>query len=461
MIQVNSNIQASDLLPGCGQLWGLALAKIPRIAAAFPPGSPTPVITKSGAYIPQGWTEWTQGFQYGSALLTFEATGEASLLEAARTAIGAAMPPHVTHFGVHDHGFNNVSTYGNIRRLMLENKIPLHDGELTACELALKASAAVQAMRWTAAADGRGYIYSFNGPHSLFSDTIRSLRSLALGIQLNHRVLAENDDVVDLTERLLTHARTTAEYNVYYGEGRDAYDQAGRVVHESIFNVNDGRYRCPSTQQGYSPFTTWTRGLAWIMLGFAEQLEFLDTLSDERLRPYGGRAEVDAWMMRAAAATCDFYLSQTPADGVPYWDTGAPGLALLGDYLQRPAEPFNDYEPVDSSAAAIACQALLRLGRRLQGQPDRAQGDRYWQAGLTVLKTLFEEPYLAIDPAHDGLLLHTLYHRPRDWDHIPDGAKSPHGEACMWGDYHLLEAALYVQRIANGEPDYAFFSPVD
>ena len=29
----------------------------------------------------------------------------------------------------------------------------------------------------------------------------------------------------------------------------------------------------------------------------------------------------------------------------------------------------------------------------------------------------------------------------------------------MWGDYHLREAALYVQRLARGEPYYTFFSP--
>ena len=66
----------------------------------------------------------------------------------------------------------------------------------------------------------------------------------------------------------------------YYGEGRDSYDVRGRVAHESIFNMNDGDYRCPNSQQGYSPFTTWTRGLAWIMCGYAEQLEFLDICRD-------------------------------------------------------------------------------------------------------------------------------------------------------------------------------------
>ena len=79
-------------------------------------------------------------------------------------------------------------------------------------------------------------------------------------------------------------------------------------------------------------------------------------------------------MLRAAQATCDFYLEHTPTDGIPYWDTGRPGLSQLGDYLARPADPFNEHEPVDSSAAAIACQGLLRLGRRLNGGRGQAAG---------------------------------------------------------------------------------------
>ncbi|MCA9261325.1 MAG: hypothetical protein KDA61_19050, partial [Planctomycetales bacterium] len=299
--------------------------------------------------------------------------------------------------------------------------------------------------------------YSFNGPHSLFSDTIRSLRALAIGRQLGHVVLAENDAQIDLLDRLFKHAHATANFNVYYGEGRDLYDVWGRVVHESVFNVNDGAYRCPSSQQGYSPFTTWTRGLAWVMLGYAEQLEFVETLDDEVLLSYGGRAEIDAMMLRAARASCDFFIDDSPADGVPYWDAGAPGLVHLGDYRSRPADPFNSHEPVDSSAAAIACQGLLRLGHvlRRRGEADLAQ--RYWQAGLTTLRTLLDEPYLAVDADHDGLLLHTVYHRPRQWDFIPEGAQVPCGEACQWGDYHLLEACLYLQRIARDDAYYAFF----
>ncbi|QDT01238.1 glycoside hydrolase family 88 protein [Adhaeretor mobilis] len=467
MIQIDEQLTPKLLQPACKSLWQLAEQKLPRIAAAFPPGEPTPVITRAGKYTAQGWTEWTQGFQYGGCILTFEATGNEELLGMAYRGVWEAMPAHVTHFGVHDHGFNNVSTYGNLRRLMLEGKIPRDQAQLHAYEIALKASAAVQAMRWSPTHQhnqaGGGFIYSFNGPHSLFSDTIRSLRVLSLGHQLGHRVLSENDEAVDLLGRLIAHARATAEWNVYYGgdsenQKRDAYDLRGRVVHESIINPNDGRYRCPSTQQGYSPFTTWTRGLAWVMLGFAEQLEFLDTLTDEVLTQHGGRETIVDMMRTAAEATCDFYIEQTPTDGIPYWDTGAPGLVKLGDYRDRPAEPVNEHEPVDSSAAAIACQGLMRLGRWLSGQGETASGARYYQAGLSVLRTLLGEPYLATDEAHDGLLLHSIYHRPRDWDYIPEGSAIPYGESSMWGDYHLLEAALYVERLAEGEQYYTFFN---
>jgi hypothetical protein len=155
---------------------------------------------------------------------------------------------------------------------------------------------------------------------------------------------------------------------------------------------------------------------------------------------------------RAARATCDFYIHQASAlDGICYWDTGAPQLHRLGDWQSRAAEPFNDYEPVDSSASAIAAQGLIRLGHAL-GDAGRA----YTEAGLTVLARLLQEPYLSADAGHEGLLLHSTYHRPNGWDYAPPGAKIPCGESSMWGDYHFLEAMLLVARMADSVY-YTFF----
>ena len=109
---------------------------------------------------------------------------------------------------------------------------------------------------------------------------------------------------------------------------------------------------------------------------------------------------------------------------------------------------------MDSSAATIAAQGLLRLGNYLNSE---GEGRVYWQAGLTVLDTLLADPYLSEDDAHQGLLLHSVYHRPNGWDHIPADQKIPCGESSMWGDYHIREAALYVQRVADGKPGQHFF----
>jgi hypothetical protein len=65
----------------------------------------------------------------------------------------------------------------------------------------------------------------------------------------------------------------------------------GRTAHESVFNAKDGSFRCPNSQQGYSGFTTWTRGLAWAMCGFAEQLEWMATIEDLELDNLNPRAK--------------------------------------------------------------------------------------------------------------------------------------------------------------------------
>ena len=275
--------------------------------------------------------------------------------------------------------------------------------------------------------------------------------------QLGHRLMGEQDAKINLLHRLLQHAETTARYNIFFGKGRDIYDVRGRVAHESIFNLNDGSFRCASTQQGYSPFSTWTRGQAWVLCGYAEQLELFATLDEKEFLSSGGKAKVVRRFEEIAFAVSDFWLAETPTDGIPYWDTGAPGLSKMGDYRAHPADPFNDHEPVDSSAAAIAAQGLIRFGNYLKATKRHAPGNRYRNAGLTIAKHLFSEPYLSTDSKHEGLLLHSVYHRPNGWDYVPRGRKIPCGESSMWGDYHARELALMLLREATRKPYYEFF----
>ncbi|MFM7181915.1 MAG: glycosyl hydrolase [Verrucomicrobiales bacterium] len=453
MLKIDQKLAPADLSSALAEFWELSGQKIRLIDKEYDTAKGSPVFTVAGKYTTRGWTEWTQGFQFGSAALQFDTTGETWHHEYALRNTLELMAPHVSHFGVHDHGFNNVSTYGNLLRLMREGKAPLDEWQVRFHQLALKLTGAAQARRWTRTHGGGGFIYSFNGPHSLFVDTIRSCRALGVSWLLGHKAMDEGDVETDMLGRLIDHGRATAKYSVFYGEGRDSYDLWGRTAHECVFNTNDGKFRCPNSQQGYTGFTTWTRGLAWAMVGFAEELEFLRDLPPEKLAPYGGK-DIFAVFEKAARSTCDFFIANTPPDGIPYWDTGAPGLVHLGDYLDRPSEPDNDHEPIDSSAAAIGAQGLLRLGRYLG--LDTEDGKRYFQAGLTVTRSLLADPYLSRDPAHQGLLLHSIYHRPNGWDYVPAGKKIPQGESSQWGDYHARELALLVGRLAAGG-DYRFY----
>jgi hypothetical protein len=457
MINTNLALKPADLRKKIERLWELSAAKILTIDIAGPSTATPPAFTVQGKYAASATAEAAPGFIYGSALLQFDAFWDESFLHLASERIKRNMPYYVTRTGAHDHGSNIANTFGNLWRLMTESRLKPSDAERNFVELALKCSGSVQAARWTHIANGEGFIHASHGPHSLQAESMRSLRSLALAHQLGHALAGERDERISLLRRLIEHARTTAKWSIYYGSHRDHYDVRGRVAQESVFNIADGSYRGPGTQQGYSPYTTWTRGLASVMLGFAELLEYIAALPNADLEKLGGRAAIEDVLLNAARATSDFYLAQTPANGIPYWDTGAPGLRQLGNYLERPADPFNAHEPVDSSAAAIAAQALLRLGHLLTSRNQFNDAERYWQAGLTITDALFDEPYLCTDPTHQGLILHAIHHRPSGADHVQPNSSIPFGESTACGDYHARELALYLQRVYEQKPYLSFW----
>src|SRR5713226_1302772 len=149
MLLPTGRLTAADLLPAVQRVFDLSAGKILAIEDSWRPDAGAPVFTMQGRYQARGWTEWTQGFQFGSALLQFDATGDQAFLDLGRSRTLERMSAHLTHVGVHDHGFNNVSTYGTLWRLAREGRFDASDWERRFYELALKVSGAVQARRWT------------------------------------------------------------------------------------------------------------------------------------------------------------------------------------------------------------------------------------------------------------------------------------------------------------------------
>ena len=211
-MEIKKDLTPKNCLPKIEKFTELATEKVLAVHKRWNRKDGSPVITVDGKYTSRSWTDWTLGFFIGQALLLFDMNEDARLLELGQKRTLSWMPSHLTHTGVHDHGFNNLSTYGSLRRLILEEKPGTNPENLAECVLALKMSGAVQAMRYQMSETGNGYIYSFNGPHSLFSDTIRSMRSLVVSHKLGHYLLGEGEAHINLLHRALEHAETTAAF---------------------------------------------------------------------------------------------------------------------------------------------------------------------------------------------------------------------------------------------------------
>ncbi|MGZ8899738.1 MAG: glycosyl hydrolase, partial [Limisphaerales bacterium] len=104
-LKIDHSITPRSLQKAIERMFDLSAEKIASIENSWDATRGTPVFTVKGKYTSRGWTEWTQGFQFGAAFLQFDATGETEFLELGRRRTIDLMASHVSHFGVHDHGF--------------------------------------------------------------------------------------------------------------------------------------------------------------------------------------------------------------------------------------------------------------------------------------------------------------------------------------------------------------------
>src|SRR5471030_1270988 len=111
-MKIDATLRPAALQPLLKNFFKLSGPKILALEKSWKPERGTPVFTVKGKYTSRGWTEWTQGFQFGGAIYQFEVTRDEAFLDIGRRNTVDFMASHLTHIGVHDHGFNNVSTYG-------------------------------------------------------------------------------------------------------------------------------------------------------------------------------------------------------------------------------------------------------------------------------------------------------------------------------------------------------------
>lgn len=316
------------------------------------------------------WTHWCDGFYPGMMFIFAEAANDSRWLDQA-VAFSTPLEERQYDRAVHDLGFLFFSTY--LRWLNL-------GGPAERIEGVLNQAGKTMAMRFME----RGqYLRSFVEPASLFIDIMMNVGTIfRAGLQTGDQHL------LDIAHR---HCLTTRR-TIVRGDGSTS--------HEAIFDLETGECLRQSTHQGYRGDSCWSRGLAWSLYGFTRSYQ------------QTGRGEY----LETAQFNADYYLENTPADGVTPWDYDAPESGPLAR------------TQVDTSACAIAASGLLDLA---DVTPDRTKARAYRDFALTSLQTLAQKYLGKLTPGFEGILNGGVYHIHKNL--------GVH-EAVLFGEYFFVEA---------------------
>ncbi|KAK0224995.1 glycoside hydrolase family 88 protein [Armillaria nabsnona] len=168
-----------------------------------------------------------------------------------------------------------------------------------------------------------------------------------------------------LEDIAISHADTTMKNHIR---------PDGSTWHVVQYTTTTGTVTAKRTSQGYSDDSTWSRGQAWAVYGFANM--------------YNWTGDSNYLVTARRAAT--YFLNNLPSDGIVPWDFNAP-------VANRPA---------DSSAATIVATGLLLLS---QVEADTANKKKWSDAAIKMLNDITS---LAWDPSWESLLANGTVNKP-------------------------------------------------
>ncbi|MCQ6562104.1 glycoside hydrolase family 88 protein [Paenibacillus mendelii] len=185
----------------------------------------------------------------------------------------------------------------------------------------------------------------------------------------------------------IRHAETTMQYGVR---------EDGSVNHILSFNPDTGAFIEAFGGQGSAPDSSWSRGTAWALHGFANTY----------------RHTGDIRFLHTAKRIAHFFLASLPDDHVPYWDF------RLASF---------EHEPRDSSAAAIAASGLLEIADAVPA----AEKHLYANGAHRMLQALTNHYATWDQPEHEAILIGGTGSKPGNF--CVDGS-------LIYGDYYYVEA---------------------
>ena len=185
----------------------------------------------------------------------------------------------------------------------------------------------------------------------------------------------------------------------------------GSVYHVVDLDPLTGKVLKKHTKQGKSDESAWSRGQAWAIYGFGSIYQYTK----------------DPKYLAASERAADYYISHLPADFVPPSDFDSTLTGL---------------EFKDSSAAAVAASALIRLSQQVS---DPVLKKKYFDAAEKTLVSLTNAPYFAEGDDKSSILNYAAR------NYCEDPTKKLTNTSLIFGDYYLLEALLAYDKIEASE----------
>jgi len=351
-------------------------------------GDKFPIVSKgTGKYDLEDHVSWTEGFWSGILWLSYEYNSNPIFRDAAVKTVASLkrrLEEH-RHLDHHDIGF--------LYSLSAKAQWILEKDE-NAKKLALQA-ADVLMRRWRENAQ----LFQAWGPEGDPHNGGRIIIDCLMNLPLLYWASEQTGDPI-YAERARIHAEKSRRFLV---RGDDS------SYHTFYFDQETGDSLRGGTHQGYRDGSTWTRGQAWGIYGFALAYRYLR----------------EPRFLEAAKRLARYFVTHLPEDYVAYWDFDVP----QAEGTAR-----------DSSASSIAACGMLEIAEHLSpGDPDR---EFLLTSASRSMASLTERYFTAGNTVEEGFLRRGSYSVRESI--APD-------DFVIWGDYFYLEALL---RLHKGAPGY-------
>lgn len=344
-----------------------------------------PHTSENGRYQLNANDNWTDGFWSGILWLSYEYSKDQRFQEAAKITVESFKNRLVNHVGLDTHDIGFLYTPSTKAQWMIEK-------DPTAKNLSLQAADKLME-RYRPKS---GIIQAW-GPNGDPSQGGRIIVDCLMNMPLLFWATEETGDM-KYKKAAIQFINKARKFLI---RGDDS------SYHTFYFDQETGEPVRGATQQGYTDGSTWTRGQAWAIYGFALAYHYTK----------------DPLYLETSRRVARYFVSHLPENYVAYWDFDAP--------IDEQIKP-------DSSASAIAACGMLELLSFLD-----PYDEDYSFFSTAVEKSMRQlVDHYATEADQEGLIDHGSYSVREN--------KSP-DDFVIWGDYFYLEALM---RLEQGHKGY-------